>query len=254
MIILKLVFDTNSPVSEEFTATGDFPVKDSRLALLYLLVLAIGCADSRTNVSNSPSAGQDQVEVAKAESPAEETAGDSDAVADDELIPLDQLPKTDKEWQARLTPLQFEVTQQKGTERSFRNTYWDNHDDGLYRCVCCGAPLFDSTAKYESGTGWPSFWQPVSKSAVKEEPDNTLFTTRTEVLCKRCGAHLGHVFDDGPIDKTGLRYCMNSASLKFRPRKTDAADDGDSVEEGGESAASVTGTTPEKSGESSETE
>ena len=232
MIILKLVFDTNSPVSEEFTATGDFPVKDSRLALLGLLVLAIGCADSRTNVSNSPSAGQDQVEVAKAESSADETAGDSDEVADDELIPLDQLPKTDKEWLARLTPLQFEVTQQKGTERSFRNTYWDNHDDGLYRCVCCGAPLFDSSTKYESGTGWPSFWEPVSKSAVKEEPDNTLFTTRTEVLCKRCGAHLGHVFDDGPIDKTGLRYCMNSASLNFRPRKTDAAHDDSETETG----------------------
>ena len=221
---LKLVFDTNSPNSEEFTATGDFLVKDSRPVLLCLLVLAIGCADSRTNVSNSPSTGQDQVEVAKAESSADEAVGDSDAVTevDEELIPLDQLPKTEKEWLTRLTPLQFEVTQEKGTERSFRNTYWDNHDDGLYRCVCCGAPLFDSTTKYESGTGWPSFWQPVSKSAVKEEPDNTLFTTRTEVLCKRCGAHLGHVFEDGPIDKTGLRYCMNSASLNFRPRKTDA--------------------------------
>ena len=196
-------------------------MKDSRLVLLCLLVSAIGCADSRTNVSSSPSTGQDQVQVAKAETSTDEHADSSD----DELIPLDKLPRTDDEWKARLTPLQFEVTQQKGTERAFRNTYWNNHDDGLYRCVCCGAPLFDSTAKYESGTGWPSFWQPVSKSAVREEEDNTLFSTRTEILCNRCGAHLGHVFDDGPIDKTGLRYCMNSASLNFKARRATDVDD-----------------------------
>ena len=231
-------------------------MKDSRPFLLCLLVLAVGCADSRTNVSSSSSTGQDQVVVAKAETTADEGAGSSaeSTETDDELIPLDKLPKTDDEWKARLTPLQFEVTQQKGTERAFRNTYWNNHDDGLYRCVCCGAALFDSTAKYESGTGWPSFWQPVSKSAVREEPDNTLFTTRTEILCKRCGAHLGHVFEDGPIDKTGLRYCMNSASLNFRPRETQTSQGGGPVDESGTPEDSGSESTPENSAETGDGE
>lgn len=210
-------------------------MKHLRLFILCLLTLTAGCADSRTNVSSSSSSGQDQVAVAKAETPADDASGNAAATvdSDEDLIPLAELPTTDEEWQARLTPLQFEVTRQKGTERPFRNEYWDNHDEGMYRCVGCGAALFESSTKYESGTGWPSFWQPVSKSAVREEEDNTLFSTRTEVLCKRCGAHLGHVFDDGPVDKTGLRYCMNSASLNFKARKTAAAADAPADETGG---------------------
>lgn len=128
-----------------------------------------------------------------------------------------KVQRSEEEWKKRLTPLQYSVARKQGTEPPFRNAYWDNHQDGVYLCVGCDSPLFDSRHKFDSGTGWPSFWEPLEKAFVAEQTDSSYGMIREEVHCSVCGSHLGHVFDDGP-EPTGKRYCINSASLRFLTR------------------------------------
>ena len=168
--------------------------------------------------SQDPKAAERAVDASDEESEVVETEQAKTEASEREPEEPPYTPKSKSDLQRSLTAIQYKVTQMEETEPAFRNKYWDNKKEGIYRCIVCGQSLFTSDTKYRSGTGWPSFYDPIKKDNIGLKTDFHLFYPRKEVHCSRCSAHLGHVFDDGPRDKTGKRYCMNSAALRFEPK------------------------------------
>jgi len=193
-----------------FTLLRPKPSKLRSISLMLLLVLALAACGNKNSVASRSQSATTSCETAPVQ--------ERNDMSEDKY----EVAKSDAEWREELTPEQYQITRLKGTERAFTGKYYNHKGEGQYRCVCCDAVLFTSTEKYDSGSGWPSFWAPAADAVIAEERDTSLGMERIEVTCGRCGAHLGHVFEDGPQDKTGLRYCVNSVSLEFQPASQDS--------------------------------